>query len=123
MRCAKEDMEIAHPVALGTRKALGGTGWGGEFPSEVFQGVASTRRRRCRRMRALVGSDRIHRSDPVGCKLVDGQLSFSGTRRGPRTWPADQVTAPSSVKLGIRLSHSSSATFSSMRARLDPMQR
>ena len=67
----------------------------------------------------LIGS----RSDPVGCKLADGHLSFNGTRRGPRTWPADQVTAPSSVKSGIRLSHSSSATFSSMRARLDPMQR
>jgi hypothetical protein len=74
---------------------------------------------------AIVGSATgwTETREEAQAQLVDGQLSFNGTRRGPRTWPADQVTAPSSVKSGIRLSHSSSATFSSMRARLDPMQR
>lgn len=47
------------------------------------------------------------------------------TWRGPRTWPAAQVTSRSfsSRKVGIRASHSSRATLSSMRARLEPAQR
>jgi len=41
----------------------------------------------------------------TGLWSIDGQLSFYGTRRVPRTWPADQVTAPPSVKFGARRSN------------------
>ena len=49
----------------------------------------------------------------------------TGNWRGPRTVPSDQVTLPagSSLKSGIRFSHSSIATVISMRARLEPTQR
>jgi RNA polymerase sigma factor (sigma-70 family) len=49
----------------------------------------------------------------------------TGMVRGPRTWPADHVTAVGSTssKSGYRFIHSSRATRSSMRARLEPMQR
>src|SRR6202790_4631662 len=45
--------------------------------------------------------------------------------RGPRTWPPAQVTSAPSArrKLGMRRSHSSRATRSSIRARLEPAQR
>ena len=49
----------------------------------------------------------------------------SGSVRGPRIWPADQVTADGSARLnsGIRSSQTSRATRSSMRARCEPTQR
>ena len=48
-----------------------------------------------------------------------------GSCRGPRTVPSDHVTRPagSSLKSGMRFSHSSIATVISMRARLEPTQR
>jgi RNA polymerase sigma factor (sigma-70 family) len=49
----------------------------------------------------------------------------NGRRRGPRTWPWDQVTAApgASANSGNRPSHSSRATVISMRARFEPIQR
>ena len=49
----------------------------------------------------------------------------TGMVRGPRTWPPVHVTAAGSTisKVGMRSSHSSIATFSSMRARFEPKQR
>ena len=48
-----------------------------------------------------------------------------GSCRGPRTEPSDQVTLPagSSLKSGIRFSHSSIAIVISMRARWEPTHR
>src|SRR5262249_53235755 len=49
------------------------------------------------------------------------QPNSTGSWRGPRTWPDDQRTLPagSSLKSGIRFSHSSSVTFISSRPRLE----
>lgn len=61
----------------------------------------------------------------AGCDLSPPYPNSIGNCRGPRTVPSDQVTWPagSSLKSGIRFSHSSIATVISIRARLEPTQR
>ena len=56
---------------------------------------------------------------------ADLHVNTTGNFRGPRTWPPAQViSSPSaSENSGMRVSHSWSATCSSMRARFEPAQR
>ena len=69
---------------------------------------------------ALICSRRQHQPGPAR-----RAPSLSGSARGPRIWPADQVTAAGSARVnsGIRSSQTSSATRSSIRARCEPRQR
>src|SRR5208283_2109658 len=73
------------------------------------------------------GHERVTAGMPLALGRVDRDLQgkTTGSVRGPRTWPPAQVTAAGSASRnsGMRLNHSSKATRSSMRARLDPAQR
>ena len=59
------------------------------------------------------------------CALFVRQRVTTGIDRGPRTWPPAHVTRAGSTSSnsGMRASHSSTATRSSMRARFEPAQR
>ncbi len=58
-------------------------------------------------------------------RLAQAGRKRTGTLRGPRTRPRDQLSsAPAaSSNWGMRRSHSSMATLSSIRAKFEPMQR
>src|SRR5262249_22726098 len=85
-------------------------------------GLAGNRRRRTRRTQHRKGQTRST-MNPANWPGQPRHPNFSGSWRGPRTEPSDQVTAPVRWNSGIRLRTSSTATVISMRARFEPTQR
>jgi hypothetical protein len=85
----------------------------------LFRIMRSHRRRQVPASRIVAGE--AGRGEPCQFALPNS----TGSWRGPRTVPSDQVTLPagSRRKSGMRFSHSSIATIISIRARLEPTQR